>query len=197
MKHINSYTALLLCLLLVGNVSALVVGDIDGKGIAEQAKSIGIDSSKTARASGEGISGVFTPSKASAAQTSDKQNGYFFGFLELQVNADYGLLKSGKYNLFLKEDGGLKMFFESGGQIRARLEVLETTPEGYTDKAGSGDLAFPLPADLDRNSSGDEEGTHLFAHANPRFKRCKIYIKVGKKWVWSGVTKKCGSSSSE
>jgi len=198
MKRISEYLAVALSVLglvLVcvhsGTVSA--AGEIDGKEIVTQAKAIGLDTSRTARANGEGISGSFTPSKLSAAEMNDKNKGFYVGLLELQLKgADYGVLKTGRYNLFLKEDGGgPKMFFESNGQIRARLEVSETRPEDLAGSdAGSGELAFPLPKEL---KSGAEE--LVFSHASSVFRRCKIYIKVGRWWVWSGATKQCPTAS--
>jgi hypothetical protein len=112
------------------------------------------------------------------------------------TSPDYTKVKSGTYNLLLRQsDGALWTYFESNGRIAARLETVEKTPEGYADEAmkGSTGLAFPWPPKMATSPRPslrpDVEPAAFF------FRNCTIYIKItvnGHGYcVWSGVTGRC------
>ena len=80
--------------------------EVNAKDILVQAAKATLDKENIATAEGTGIQGSFTPVKMLKEQNEDLRTGFYAGILELKVSGDnYGTLRSGKFNLFLRTAG--------------------------------------------------------------------------------------------
>lgn len=175
---------------------------VTAKEILAQAAKSTLDTDHIATANGNEIKGRLTAVKMAIGQNEDLQQGFYAGVLELDVKGDYGKLKTGKFNLFLKSEGaGLNLYLEENGKIGAILEASSKTPEGLaaTTVSNKPELAFaelPLDEKSSQNFFQLTRPTIFSFYSANAVRRCKIYIriKLGNKsyWVWSGTTRQCG-----
>jgi hypothetical protein len=159
--------------------------------ILTQAAKATLDKENIATASGTGIEGSFTAVKMLKGQNEDLRSGFYAGILELKVSGDnYGPLKSGKYNLFFKNDReGLKAYLEENDSINNIFVVTQTTPINYKDTRSSGkpELYFPEPATSMNSGQLFNRSTVSFASYTAPVKP-HMWVKVcGKSCYWVQV----------
>ncbi|HRH42725.1 MAG TPA: hypothetical protein PKY82_13940, partial [Pyrinomonadaceae bacterium] len=181
MKNLLQICLLIGLSLIVINVKAQ---GVTAKEILAQAAKSTLDTEHIATANGNEIKGRLTAVKMANGQNEDLQQGFFAGILELEVKGDYGKLKTGKFNLFLKSEGTeLNLYLEENGKISAILEATAKTPVGLmeTKVSNKPELAFAELAIDEKSSQNFFQLTRptifSFYSANA-VRRCKIYIKI-------------------